>query len=277
VPLSTKSGDAVRIEEHLREQARIYDVLSPRYHLERFSNPFGRYEFQESRALIQDLVRGILPQLPRSWRALDVASGTGKAAISVASLGGKVLALDAAEGMLKECRKFAKADGVCERMEFVNGSAITLPFADNSFDLVLSFRFLHLLTIRIYPALLKEMSRVTKPGGYVLIEMKNRYYGGIINMWRDHCRRNDGWRSFSSYVSAGELAGIAGNGLELQSYSGLLLPWAWRFADSPRVTSLLRWLARKPLKHVAAHFVGVYRNESPKATSSAPPAGKLAA
>jgi ubiquinone/menaquinone biosynthesis C-methylase UbiE len=59
-----------------------------------------------------------------------------------------------------------------------------LPFSDHTFDLVISFRFLHLFSMDDQKILLGEMHRVVKPGGKVLIEYNNTgalWVGGVFH------------------------------------------------------------------------------------------------
>jgi ubiquinone/menaquinone biosynthesis C-methylase UbiE len=97
---------------------------------------------------------------------LDVASGTGEPALTIASMvtGGKVVATDLAEGMLEVAKENAARRGI-RNFEVVVCDVCELPFPDNSFDAVscrLGFMF--------FPDMLlaaKEMVRVLKPGGRI--------------------------------------------------------------------------------------------------------------
>ncbi|MCA1824767.1 MAG: demethylmenaquinone methyltransferase [Mycobacteriales bacterium] len=93
-------------------------------------------------------------------RALDVAGGTGTSATALTTAGGTVVACDFSLGMLAAARR---ASGVT----FVAGDALRLPFADGAFDAVtISFgiRNVHDVT-----AALREMRRVTRPGGRLVV------------------------------------------------------------------------------------------------------------
>ena len=67
---------------------------------------------------------------------LDVASGTGNAAIPAAVKGGVTTGLDITPELLEDARGNAAAAGV--EVEWVEGDAQDLPFEDASFDVVLS-------------------------------------------------------------------------------------------------------------------------------------------
>lgn len=103
---------------------------------------------------------------------LDVASGTGEPGLTIASIvnGGFVIVTDVAEGMLDVARENAARRGI-KNLEFVVSDVSSLPFADNSFDLIscrLGFMF--------FPDMLlaaKEMVRVLKPGGRIATAVWN--------------------------------------------------------------------------------------------------------
>ena len=97
-------------------------------------------------------------------RVLDVACGTGALTVAVAdrvSPGGAVLGLDANPEMLAVARrKHAE-------IEWHDGRAESLPYADASFDAVVSQFGLMFFDDRI--AALREMQRVLRPGGRLAV------------------------------------------------------------------------------------------------------------
>ena len=76
-----------------------------------------------------------------------------------------VTAVDITPEMIDEGRKRAKADGI-HNLRFELGSAEALPFADESFDLVMSRYAIHHFADP--KTALSEMSRVCKRGGLVV-------------------------------------------------------------------------------------------------------------
>jgi len=97
-------------------------------------------------------------------RVLDVACGTGvlaRAMVERVSPTGSVVGLDVNEGMLDVARRTAP------QIEWRQGVAEELPFADNSFDAVGSQFALMFFNDR--RAALREMMRVLKPGGRMAI------------------------------------------------------------------------------------------------------------
>lgn len=100
---------------------------------------------------------------------LDVAAGTGALSFLLLEKGAKrVVCGDISEYMLEQCRKKAVNLGIKEdRMGFRVLDAEDLPFADNTFDIVITG-----MATGLFPDLpkaIREMVRVVKPGGTVSI------------------------------------------------------------------------------------------------------------
>jgi demethylmenaquinone methyltransferase/2-methoxy-6-polyprenyl-1,4-benzoquinol methylase len=96
---------------------------------------------------------------------LDVATGTGSQAIAFARRGHPVTAIDLSEAMLDVARK--KAGSATVRFEA--GDATRLRFGAESFDVVTISFALHDMPEMIREKALKELVRVAKPGGTILI------------------------------------------------------------------------------------------------------------
>jgi len=92
-------------------------------------------------------------------RCLDLAAGTAVSTVELAKSGADVVACDFSIGMLRE--------GLNRDVPLVAGDALHLPFADGSFDAVtISFG---LRNVADTEAALREMARVTKPGGRLVV------------------------------------------------------------------------------------------------------------
>ena len=102
-------------------------------------------------------------------RLLDVAGGTGDISFRFLTRAPKAEAvvLDMTESMLVEGRKRAEADAMAEKLSWVTGDAMALPFDDNSFDVyTISFGIRNVTRI---PDALAEAFRVLRPGGRLMI------------------------------------------------------------------------------------------------------------
>jgi SAM-dependent methyltransferase len=96
---------------------------------------------------------------------LDVACGTGNAAIRAAQAGGRVVGVDLTPELLAEGRRLATEAGV--EVEFVEGDAEALPIPDASFDVVVSvFGAMFAPRHRVTAA---ELARVLRPGGRLCV------------------------------------------------------------------------------------------------------------
>lgn len=94
---------------------------------------------------------------------LDVACGAGNATIPAARAGARVTGLDLVPKLLENGRAKAEAAGL--EIEWVEGDAEELPFADGSFDRVLS-TFGHMFAPR-HQRVADEMIRVCRKGGAI--------------------------------------------------------------------------------------------------------------
>lgn len=108
--------------------AEAFDAL-------RFSGPIGRLIAEEQEEVI---ARFLTPVAGRS--VLDVGTGTGRAAIALASRGASVTGVDASAEMLAVAERRAAAAGVA--VTLARGDAHGLAFGDRAFDAVICLRVL---------------------------------------------------------------------------------------------------------------------------------------
>ena len=96
-------------------------------------------------------------------RVLDVASGTGNAAIPAARTGASVVASDLVPELLESGRADAAEHGV--ELEWREANAHALPFGDNEFDVVMSC--IGVMFAPFHQQAAGELVRVTRPGGRI--------------------------------------------------------------------------------------------------------------
>lgn len=96
-------------------------------------------------------------------RVLDVAAGSGNVAIPAAATGATVIASDLTPELLAAGRRTAAEQGV--ELEWEQGDAEALPYADDSFDVVLSC--VGVMFAPRHEAVADELVRVTRPGGTI--------------------------------------------------------------------------------------------------------------
>jgi ubiquinone/menaquinone biosynthesis C-methylase UbiE len=96
--------------------------------------------------------------------AADIGAGTGFVTEELVRSGLKVIAVDQSEAMLDEMKKkFEKSDAI----QYRRGDFDKLPFTDDSVDYVFANMYLH--HVDIPRVAIKEMARILKPGGKLVI------------------------------------------------------------------------------------------------------------
>ncbi|MFE7800915.1 class I SAM-dependent methyltransferase [Nocardia sp. NPDC057440] len=144
---------------------------------------------------ISDAVRDMTPtlfddvaaELKDKAQVLDVGCGGGQLAVGLATAGEhlQLSGIDLSPQQVRRAQKRGAPLG--GRVQFRQGSAMDLPFADNSFDAVLSSG-----SIKHWPDQrkgLSEMIRVLRPGGLLLIIEADRGCTfedaqGFVDRWR---------------------------------------------------------------------------------------------
>ena len=137
-----------------------YDAFSKGYEAHRGDNDPGGYH-----ELLDELESEYVKRYGAGRDVLEVGCGTGLVLSRIRRFARSAKGVDLSPGMLEK----AQARG----LDVVLGSATALPFEDNQFDVTCSFKVLaHVPEIELA---LKEMVRVTRPGGIVLAEFYNPY------------------------------------------------------------------------------------------------------
>ena len=109
--------------------------------------------------------------LPSSARVLDIGCGAGLITVALSRQGHTVDAMDAAAAMLDMTRKRAVRQGVQDRVRLHLGDVHELQFEANTFDIVIAIGVIPWLHSEV--AALREMHRVLKPGGFLLLTADN--------------------------------------------------------------------------------------------------------
>ncbi|HUS13941.1 MAG TPA: ubiquinone/menaquinone biosynthesis methyltransferase [Chloroflexia bacterium] len=154
--------------------ASLVGETKRRYVTGMFARIAGRYDlmntlmtFGRDEGWRQLTVRAARPRA--GGRALDMGTGTGRIAQTLAQRGASVWALDLTAEMMLRGRATLEEAGdsnTLRRLRFIQGDALTLPFADASFDCATSgFTLRNVTDVR---QALAELCRVVKPGGRVV-------------------------------------------------------------------------------------------------------------
>jgi SAM-dependent methyltransferase len=124
--------------------------------------------------------RDYLELLARRWRlegvrsVLDVGAGVGHWSVLVASVlapTASVVGVEPDPRSVEQARRRTREAGLAGRCSYAQGAAEALPFEDGNFDLVTCQTLL--IHVPDVPAVIKEMRRVTRPGGLVIAAEPN--------------------------------------------------------------------------------------------------------
>jgi SAM-dependent methyltransferase len=144
----------------------------------------------------------------RGLRVLDVAGGDGYWAAQARGRGARAVALDLAAAKLKRGRQLSAPPAL------IRGDALALPFADGSFDRVMS-----ICAIEHFDdgaCALDEMARVLTPGGELVMSADALTLAGRWpNLYRAHCERYRVQRTYSHHELT---ALLAARGLAVTAY-----------------------------------------------------------
>ncbi|MFC6018695.1 demethylmenaquinone methyltransferase [Plantactinospora solaniradicis] len=150
----TPSGRRASLDKQPHEVAAMFDEVASRYDLTNTVISFGQ-DRGWRRATLAAL------DLKPDDQVLDVGAGTGVSTAELATSGAYAVGLDLSIGMLRAGRR------VRPEVPLLAGDALRLPFPDESFDAVTIS--LALRNVVDTEAALREMARVTRPGGRLVV------------------------------------------------------------------------------------------------------------
>lgn len=102
--------------------------------------------------------------LDADTRVLDVGSGTGGPAIHIAAATGcRMTGVEITEVGVEVSRRLLDEAGLGDRVAFVQGDGMAMPFEDASFDAVISMNVMNVFEDKV--ALFREVRRLLRPGG----------------------------------------------------------------------------------------------------------------
>ena len=150
-----------RKQEHYQDPGVVasYDEL-------RFGGRRGRRSTRRKWSAIR---RTLGPELAGIGAVLDLPCGTGRFTELLLQGGRRVVSADRSLPMLRAARERTGAG----TQSTVCCDAERLPFADRSFDLVLSIRFLFHVPRGLRADILREMARVSR--AWVVVDVRHRY------------------------------------------------------------------------------------------------------
>ena len=186
--------------------------------------------------------------LHAGWRVLDVATGSGNAAIAAARLGCTVVGVDYVPALLDRGRERAAAEGL--DIELLDGDAEALPFADDSFDAVTSVFGAMFAPDHAQAA--AELLRVCRPGGTIALASwtPESFIGELFRTQAAHVPPPAGVPSPMLWGTEAYLRRLFGDGI-----AGLEVAertFTWRFRSAQEFVSFFRAWYGPTLKAFAA-------------------------
>jgi ubiquinone/menaquinone biosynthesis C-methylase UbiE len=219
-----------------------YDYEASQYDAKRYVSSEGQsFSRMEMRVLRDWLTPSAGP------RVLDVPAGTARLSIGLAESGAKVVAGDISFNMLR--MGVSKTDATRDvPVSFAQINVANLPFPDATFDAVISFKFFHLIPNDVKPALIREMTRVLRPGGKLIAEFNSPYYGGVLAFFRYYFRKRHAGGMRMKCLFPDQVASLF-QGLDVVMQQGVKIPFGGalsRLFGESAVESLSLKLGRVP-------------------------------
>jgi SAM-dependent methyltransferase len=162
-------------------------------------------------------------------RVLDVATGSGNAAVTAADHGTEVVGVDYVPKLLERARERVAAEGL--PVWFVEGDAQALPFADEEFDVALS-----VYGVMFAPdqqAAADELLRVTCPGGTVALASwtPDGFIGQVFKTLGKYLPPPDGVKSPALWGTRARLAEMFGPDASQVKCETRMFNFRYRSAD----------------------------------------------
>lgn len=195
-------------------------------------------DFHVIAALIQPTADQLVDSadLHAGMRVLDVATGSGNAAIAAARLGCTVEGVDYVPALLERGRLRAAAEGYDIR--FVEGDAEALPYADGEFDAVTTI--FGSMFAPDHQQAAAELLRVTRPGGTVAVASwtPDGFIGQLFKTVGRHVPPPAGVASPILWGTESHLREIFGEGIS--SLSATERTFTWRFTSAKALVDTFR-------------------------------------
>ena len=174
--------------------------------------------------------------LQAGWRVLDVATGSGNAAIAAARLGATVVGVDYVPSLLARGRVRAEAEGLA--VELIEGDAEALPFGDASFDAVTSV--FGSMFAPDHSQAAAELLRVTRSGGTIALASwtPDGFIGELFRTTAAHVPPPAGLQSPLLWGTEEHLRGLFGDGVE--SLAVAERTFTWRFTSAEAFVAFFR-------------------------------------
>ena len=232
-----------------RDNQSYYDEFAAWYERERHD---GYHR------MIDDLEVDLLSEHVQGRDVLEVGCGTGLILHRVAQGAKRAVGIDISQGMLEQAQR--------RGLEVAQADVLALPFEDASFDVVYSFKVLaHVADI---DQALREMARVTRPGGKLFLEFYNpwslRYLAKRLAGPQQISKETDEGAVFTRWDTPLALKARMPRELEVEGWAGIRIftpmASAHRLPLVRRGLRRLEFLGRdSPLRYFGGFLVAVLK------------------
>lgn len=163
MPRTAPSPQAM-VDNHFESEFRYWDRIYG-------AKDVASVIYQSRQETVLEMIDAL--RLPEGARVLEIGCGAGHLAVRLAQRGLLVDAIDGADSMIATARNRALRAGVGNRLTVGTGDVNKLDADSGTYDLVVAVGVLPWLTSLGAP--LREMARVIKPGGSLLVTVDNRW------------------------------------------------------------------------------------------------------
>jgi len=186
--------------------------------------------------------------LHAGWRVLDVATGSGNAAIAAARLGCTAIGVDYVPALLERGRRRAAAEGLSVKL--LEGDAEALAFPDALFDAVTSV--FGCMFAPDHPQAAAELLRVCRPGGTIALASwtPEGFIGELFRTVSAHVPPPAGVQSPLLWGTEGHLRELFGEGIA--SLEVMERTFTFRFPSAEHFVTFFRLWYGPTVKAFAA-------------------------
>jgi ubiquinone/menaquinone biosynthesis C-methylase UbiE len=238
--------------------------LDNEQYYDRFSGGYEDARFKRYHRFLDESELRLAGPYCEGRRILEVGCGTGLILEPLSKIADKAIGLDLSAGMLRRARE--------RGLKVVQGSVTALPFPDNSFDCVVSFKVLaHIEHIQ---KALSECARVLKPGGHLVLEFYNKRSLRRLVKWAKPAQKVEATTTdeqvFTRYDSLKDVRRWLPGSVRVEKVTGFrCLAPTYHFYNAPLLgpvtVALERFLRRTPAGRMGGFLVVVARKEASQA------------
>ncbi|MFQ3244736.1 MAG: ubiquinone/menaquinone biosynthesis C-methylase UbiE [Arenicella sp.] len=216
---------------------KYYDKYGADYHQERSDTYY--YSF------INEIETSVIEDVGRGKKTLEIGCGTGIILKQVSIIADEAWGMDLSSGMLENAREM--------NLNVVEGNAISIPFPDDSFDVVYSFKVLpHVIEI---DKAMSEISRVLRNDGVAVLEFYNPIsLKGLANKLAGALKK-----VYITYHSPKQVESLVSEHFKIEKVIGarIITPFAY-IHKIPVLSTVVKFLEKALSTTFMAKFAGYY-------------------